>query len=312
MNQGKYVFSQVMTYFPRRVFEVAVEKYNGDFHAKNLNSYSHCLHLMFGHMAGCKSLKDIALVPRSIKKAAYHLGIPTVVDPSSLSKANEVRDYRIFEELGMWLIRKVRPMYAKEDIPDVHLPGWEIFAIDSTTIPCSIKLAEWALGKYSKGGVKMHTVLDLRGSIPDSIYITDSRYHDSNYLDVYEPYKWAIYTMDKAYVDLEALYRMTENETYFVTRAKTPMKYEVVETNYNINDLVGIVGDKTIRFTGYASRKKYPKDLRIVEFYDAEKEEVIIFLTNNFELGPLVIAYIYRNRWQIESFFYDKHIIMQS
>lgn len=208
--------------------------------------------------------------------------------------------------------RKVRPMYAKEDIPDVHLPGWEIFAIDSTTIPCSIKLAEWALGKYSKGGVKMHTVLDLRGSIPDSIYITDSRYHDSNYLDVYEPYKWAIYTMDKAYVDLEALYRMTENETYFVTRAKTPMKYEVVETNYNINDLVGIVGDKTIRFTGYASRKKYPKDLRIVKFYNAEKEEVIIFLTNNFELGPLVIANIYRNRWQIESFFYDKHIIMQS
>lgn len=194
-------------------------------------------------------------------------------------------------------------MYAKEDIPDVHLPGWEIFAIDSTTIPCSIKLAEWALGKYSKGGVKMHTVLDLRGSIPDSIYITDSRYHDSNYLDVYEPYKWAIYTMDKAYVDLEALYRMTENETYFVTRAKTPMKYEVVETNYNINDLVGIVGDKTIRFTGYASRKKYPKDLRIVKFYNAEKEEVIIFLTNNFELGPLVIANIYRNRWQIESFF---------
>ena len=146
MNQGKYVFSQVMTYFPRWVFEVAVEKYNGDFHAKNLNSYSHCLHLMFGQMAGCKSLKDIALVLRSIKKAAYHLGIPTVVDPSSLSKANEVRDYRIFEELGMWLIRKVRPMYAKKDIPDVHLPGWEIFAIDSTTIPCSIKLAEWALG----------------------------------------------------------------------------------------------------------------------------------------------------------------------
>lgn len=292
-----------MTYFPRWVFEVAVEKYNGDFHAKNLNSYSHCLHLMFGQMAGCKSLKDIALVLRLIKKAAYHLGIPTVVDPSSLSKANEVRDYRIFEELGMWLIRKVRPMYAKEDIPDVHLPGWEIFAIDSTTIPCSIKLAEWTLGKYSKGGVKMHTVLDLRGSIPDSIYITDSRYHDSNYLDVYEPYKWAIYTMDKAYVDLEALYRMTENETCFVTRAKTPMKYEVVETNYNINDLVGIVGDKTIRFTGYASRKKYPKDLRIVEFYDAEKEEVITFLANNFELGPLVIANIYRNRWQIESFF---------
>ena len=292
MNKGKYVFSQVMTYFPRWVFEAAVKKYNGDFHAKNLNSYSHCLHLMFGQMAGCKSLKDIALVLRSVKKAAYHLGIPTIVDPSSLSKANEVRDYRIFEELGMWLIRKVRPMYAKENIPDVYLPGWEIFAIDSTTIPCSIKLAEWALGKYSKGGVKMHTVLDLRGSIPDTIF-----------LDVYEPYKWAIYTMDKAYMDLEALYRMTVNETYFVTRAKATMKYEVVDTNYNINDLVGIVGDKIIHLAGYVSEKKYPLDFRLVEFYDAESEEVITFLTNNFELGPLVIANIYRNRWQIETFF---------
>ena len=132
MNKGKYVFSQVMTYFPRWVFEAAVEKYNGDFHAKNLNSYSHCLHLMFGQLAGCKSLKDITLVLRSIKKAVYHLGIPTVVDPSSLSKANEVRDYRIFEELGMWLIRKVRPMYATEDVPDAYLPGWEIFAIEAS------------------------------------------------------------------------------------------------------------------------------------------------------------------------------------
>ena len=134
MNNGQYVFAQVVTYFPKWVFEGAVQKYNGDYHAKNLNSYSHCLHLIFGQMAGCKSLKDISLVLKSIKKSVYHLGIPVAVDPSSLSKANENRDYRIFEELGMWLIRKVRPMYAKADIPDVYLPGWEIFAIDSTTV----------------------------------------------------------------------------------------------------------------------------------------------------------------------------------
>ena len=303
MNKGKYVFSQIMTYFPRWIFEDSVKKYKGDFHAKNLNSYSHCLHLMFGQLAGCKSLKDITLVLRSVNKAAYHLGITVVVDSSSLSKANESRDYRIFEELGMWLIRKVRPMYVKEDIPEVYLPGWEIFAIDSTTIPCSIKLAEWALGKYSKGGVKMHTVLDLRGSIPDSIYITDSRWHDSNFLDVYEPYKWAIYAMDKAYVDYEALYEMHLNETYFVTRAKATMKYEVVDINYNANDLVGIVGDKTVHLSGYISEKKYPEDLRLIEFYDAEKDEVITFITNNFELGSLDIANIYRNRWLIETFF---------
>lgn len=198
----------------------------------------------------------------------------------------------------MWLIRKVRPMYAQEDVPEVYLPGWEIFAIDSTTIPCSIKLAEWALGKYYKGGVKMHTVLDLRGSIPDSIYITGSRWHDSNFFDVYEPYKWAIYTMDKAYVDYEALYRMHLNETYFVTRVKVTMKYEVVDINYNANYLVGVVGDKTVHLSGYISEKKYPKDLRLIEFYDTEKDEVITF-----ELGPLVISNIYRNRWQIETFF---------
>jgi hypothetical protein len=145
MNQGKFVFAQVMEYFPRWGFQKSVRKYGGDFHAKNLTSYSHCLHLMFGQMAGCKSLKDISLVLKSLKNSVYHLGIPTAVDSSSLSKANEVRDYRIFEELGMWLINKVRPMYAKESIPDVYLPGWEIFAIDSTTIPCSVKLAEWAL-----------------------------------------------------------------------------------------------------------------------------------------------------------------------
>lgn len=303
MNQGKYVFSQVMEFFPRWVFEKAVKKYAGDFHAKSLNSYSHCLHLMFGQMAGYKSLKDISLVLKSLKKSVYHLGIPTAVDSSSLSRANEVRDYRIFEELGMWLINKVRPMYAKENIPDVYLPGWEIFAIDSTTIPCSIKLAEWALGKYSKGGVKMHTVLDLRGSIPETIYVTDSRWHDSNFLDVYEPYKWAIYTMDKAYVDFEALYRMQLHKTYFITRAKDTMKYEVVNTNYNIDDLASIVGDQIIHLSGYISEKKYPEDLRLVKFYDAENDEVISFITNNMELGPLVIANIYRNRWQIETFF---------
>ena len=123
-----------------------------------------------------------------------------------------------------------------------------------------------------KGGVKMHTVLDLRGSIPDIIYVTDSRCHGSKFLDVYEPYKWAIYAMDKAYVDFEALYRMHVNQTYFVTRAKNTMKYEVVDTNYNINDLVGIVGDRTVHLAGYVSEKKCPEDLCLIEFYDDEKE----------------------------------------
>lgn len=302
MNSGKYVFSQVMEYFPFWVFDDAVKEYKGDYRMR-MSCSTQCKHLLFGQLAGCKSLNEIELILKAHSKALYHLGFDCTVDSSSLSRANETRDYRIYERLGQWLIKKVRPLYAKENIPDIYLPGWEILAIDSTTISCSVKLAEWALGKYSKGGVKMHTVLDLRGSIPDSIYITNSRYHDSNFLDEYEPYKWAIYTMDKAYVDFEALYTWTRKDVYFVTRPKSTMRYEAIEVNYNINELAGIIGDEIIRLTGYKSSKLYPDNLRLVKYYDAENDEVISFITNNFDLGPLEVANIYRNRWQIETFF---------
>ena len=302
MNSGKYVFSQVMEYFAFWVFDDAVKEYKGDYRMR-MSCSTQCKHLLFGQLAGCKSLNEIELILRAHSKALYHLGFDCTVDSSSLSRANETRDYRIYERLGQWLIKKVRPLYAKENIPDIYLPGWEILAIDSTTISCSVKLAEWALGKYSKGGVKMHTVLDLRGSIPDSIYITNSRYHDSNFLDEYEPYKWAIYTMDKAYVDFEALYTWTRKDVYFVTRPKSTMRYEAIEVNYNINELAGIIGDEIIRLTGYKSSKLYPDNLRLVKYYDAENDEVISFITNNFDLGPLEVANIYRNRWQIETFF---------
>lgn len=302
MNSGKYVFSQVMEYFPFWVFDDAVKEYKGDYRMR-MSCSTQCKHLLFGQLAGCKSLNEIELILKAHSKALYHLGFDCTVDSSSLSRANETRDYRIYERLGQWLIKKVRPLYAKENIPDIYLPGWEILAIDSTTISCSVKLAEWALGKYSKGGVKMHTVLDLRGSIPDSIYITNSRYHDSNFLDEYEPYKWAIYTMDKAYVDFEALYTWTKKDVYFVTRPKSTMRYEAIEVNYNINELAGIIGDEIIRLTGYKSSKLYPDNLRLVKYYDAENDEVISFITNNFDLGPLEVANIYRNRWQIETFF---------
>lgn len=303
MNNGKYVFPQVMSLFPSWVFDKAVEEYKADYHVR-VSSSAICRHLLFGQLSGCKSLNDISLVLKAHERQLYSIGFPEgMVDSSSLSRANEKRDYRIYEHLGLWLIKKVRPMYATAPIPDVYLPGWEVFAIDSTTISCSIKLASWALGKYSRGGVKMHTVLDLRGSIPDQIYITDGRWHDSNFLDVLESNAWAIYTMDKAYVDFEALYKMHKKNCIFVTRAKDTMKYEVVDKNYNTNDLVGIISDEAVRLTGYKTSHLYPENLRRIEYLDAESGEVITFITNNFDLGSLVIANIYRNRWQIETFF---------
>ena len=153
MNSGKYVFSQVMEYFPFWVFDDAVKEYKGDYRMR-MSCSTQCKHLLFGQLAGCKSLNEIELILKADSKALYHLGFDCTVDSSSLSRANETRDYRIYERLGQWLIKKVRPLYAKENIPDIYLPGWEILAIDSTTISCSVKIAEWALGKYSKGGLK--------------------------------------------------------------------------------------------------------------------------------------------------------------
>ena len=307
MNTGKYVFAQVADFIPRYEFDCIVKKYNGDYHVRDLTCYNLFLHMMFGQLTVCNSIRDICLCLKAHQRILYPLGFRQTVNVSSLSRANRDRDYRIWEELGYVLIDIVRPLYRMEPIPDVFLPGWEIFAIDSTTISCSIKLMTWALGKYERGAVKMHTMLSLRGSIPTFIHITHGKWHDSNFLDVYEPYKWAIYTMDKAYVDFEALFRINEHNAYWITRAKNNMKYEVIDTNYNIDESTGLRGDDTIRLTGPKPKKLYPKPIRMVKYYDAENDEDLTFITNQTDISALQVADLYRNRWQIETFFkWDK------
>lgn len=303
MNTGKYIFSQVADYIPKYEFDSIVRKYHGDYHVRDLNCYNLFLHMMFGQLTACNSIRDICLCLKAHQKILYHLGFRQTVNVSSLSRANRDRDYRIWEELGYVLIDIVRPLYAQERIPDVYLPGWEIFAVDSTTISCSIKLITWAQGKYGRGAVKMHTMLSLRGSIPTFIHITHGKWHDSNFLDVFEIERWAIYVMDKAYVDFAALFNIDRHNAYWITRAKSNMHYEVEETNYNIDEITGLRGDCTIRLTGYKPSKLYPKEMRMVKYYDAENDEELTFITNQMDLGALQIANLYRNRWQIETFF---------
>lgn len=304
MNQGKFVFSQVIEFLPRYEFDKIVAKYNGDYRYRHLTSYNHALHLIFGQLTACNSLRDICLCLNAHEKWLYHLGFRQTVNESSLSRAGENRNYRIFEELGNVLIRIARPLYSKEQIPDVRLSAeHDIFALDSTSISCSIKLMSWALGKYERGAVKMHTLLDLHGSIPTFIHITHGKWHDSNVLDIMEIIPNAIYIMDKAYVDFEALYRISTNEAYFVTRAKKNMKYEVIETNYNIDETTGLRGDYIVRLTGYKSKRLYPIPLRLVRYYDCENDEELEFITNYLDFEALGIANLYRNRWQIETFF---------
>ena len=300
MHLGKFVFAQIVEFLPRYEFEKCVKRYKGDFHTKSLNSYNHLLQLIFGQITSCTSLRDICLCLKAHQNNLYHLGIRQQVNQSSLSRANEKRDYRIFQDFGYHLIEQVRPLFAKERTPLIDLEE-TIFALDSTSISVSINLAAWASGKYSRGAVKMHTLLDLRGNIPTFIHISDGTWHDSNAMDYIQFESNAVYTMDKAYVDLAALNKMDSIGAYFVTRAKSVMRYRIIETMDTNED--DILADQLVMLTGHKSSRLYPKPLRIVQYRDAETNEELTFISNNMDISALDIANIYRNRWQIEVFF---------
>ena len=302
MNQGKYVFSQVIEFIPRYQFDKHVRLYKGDRHVKNLNSYNHLLHLLFGQLTGCDSLRDICLCLEAHSKMLYHLGFRKTVSHTSLSRANESRDYRIFEGLGIYLIGLVRPMYSKAKLSEITIDN-VIYALDSTTISTSIKLAAWALGKYSRGAIKMHTLLDLRGSIPANIHITDGKWHDSNELDMLSPEPFAFYVMDKAYVDFKALFRFHQSQAFWVCRPKENMKFMTIGQMEIPDAKSGIIEDSRIRVTGYKSSKLYPDDMRFVRVYDPDNDTIVDFISNNFEVSALEISNLYRHRWDIEVFF---------
>lgn len=302
MNLGKYIFAQVIEFIPRYQFDKLVKKYKGDWHAKDLNCYNQLLHLLFGQITGCDSVRDICLCLEAHNSSIYHLGIRKSVNQSNLCRANEKRDYRIYEELGMYLINIVRPMYSNTKVSEITIEN-VLYALDSTTISTSIVLAAWALGKYSKGAVKMHTLLDLRGSIPANIHITDGKWHDSNELDNIEPEGLAFYIMDKAYVDFLALYRFHTVGAYWISRPKDNMRYEVIEHRHNFDSNTGINGDFTIKLTTSKSKKLYPEPIRMVSYHDSETGNNVEFITNNFEINALEVANLYRHRWDIEVFF---------
>lgn len=302
MNLGKYIFAQVIEFIPRYQFDKLVKKYKGDWHAKDLNCYNQLLHLLFGQITGCNSVRDICLCLEAHNSSIYHLGIRKSVNQSNLCRANEKRDYRIYEELGMYLINIVRPMYSNTKVSEITIEN-VLYALDSTTISTSIVLAAWALGKYSKGAVKMHTLLDLRGSIPANIHITDGKWHDSNELDNIEPEGLAFYIMDKAYVDFLALYRFHTAGAYWISRPKDNMRYEVIEHRHNFDSNTGINGDFTIKLTTSKSKKLYPEPIRMVSYHDSETGNNVEFITNNFEINALEVANLYRHRWDIEVFF---------
>lgn len=302
MYSGKFVFSQVLSIVNQYEFNKYVKRYKGNFHVRELDCWNQFVQLFFGQLARLPSLRSISVCLKAHKHQLYHLGIKKQVDSSVLSRANERRNWLIFADFGNYLIQLVRPLYAECPVANLDIDN-EIFALDSTTISVSINLFTWAEGKYSRGAVKMHTLIDVRGNIPEFIFITDGKYHDSNVLDVINFHVGSIYLMDKAYVDFEALYRINNAGAFFVTRAKETMRYHIIEQNFNIDSATGLRADCIIELTVPKSKRLYPAKLRIVEFYDRKNDELLVFLTNNFTVSSLEVAYLYKNRWQIEVFF---------
>ena len=257
---------------------------------------------MFGQLTSCDSLRDICLCLDAHKDILYHLGFANTVNQSSLSRANDNRDYRIYEEFGIYMTNLVRPLYAKASIPGITIDN-VLYALDSTTISTSIKLVTWALGKYSRGAVKIHTLLDLRGSIPANIHITDGRWHDSNELELLMPEPLAFYMIDKAYVDFDEFFRFHLAGAYWITRPKDNMRCEIIGHRRDFSREDGIRGDFTIRLTQPRTNALYPEPFRAVCYYDDDAGEEIVLITNNFEISAAEVSTLYRHRWDIEVFF---------
>ena len=256
--------------------------------------------MAFAQLTQCDSLRVIESCFRVAKRKLYHCGVRSRVTKSTLADANNKRDWRIFSEFAYALIAEARQLNSGEKIA-VDLKR-DIYALDSTTIDLCLELFPWAKFRKTKAAVKMHTVLDLRGSIPAVIHVTHGKVHDVHFLDQLVPELGAIYIMDRAYNDFERLYRFTTADAFFVIREKRNAKSRVIERR-DVDETTGLRCDQTVKFTGVQTKKKYPRELRRIRFYDEEQDRSLVFLTNNFRLAPLTIARLYKSRWAVELFF---------
>jgi hypothetical protein len=312
MNQGKMVFSQIMEFAPFHVFKYSVKRYNGDYKARDFTCWKQFLCMSFGQLTHRESLSDTALCLRLQKEKLYHLGIGSPFHKSTISRANETRDWRIFRDFALKLIEQAKELYTGNSKLDVNLKGG-IYALDSTIVDLCLSVFWWATFRTTKAAVKVHTLLDLKTSIPEYIFITDGSVHDVNVLDNIDLPRGSYLVMDRAYVDFERLYNLAVNRINFVVRAKSNLKYEVLNNGEPDKDK-GIQSDQCILLTGINSSQKYTDSLRRVQYYDVETQRTFVFLTNNFKLSASNIAALYKSRWGIETFFkwIKQHLKVQS
>jgi len=301
MNTGKYVFAQVISILDPNVFKKCIDKYKGNYKVKDFTCWHQLLCMMFGQLANRESLSDLVLCLQSQRNKWYHLGIGSSISKSNLAYANEKRSWQIFADFAYMLIAEARNYI----VPNADLKEFEaygIYAIDTTTIDLCLAVFWWAKFRKHKAAIRLHTLLDIKSEIPCYVNITDGKTHELNVLDLIEFEPFGIYVMDRAFIDFSRLYAIHEQFAYFITRAKTNMKFKRVYSG-KTNKADGVMVDQTIRLVNFYAAKEYPEKLRRIKFYDAETGKQFIFLTNNFDLTALQIALLYKQRWKIELFF---------
>ena len=300
MNQGKYIFAQLTDFLPRRVFDTIVTKYDGNKKIRTFTCWNQMLCMIFGQLTARDSMRDLMLSLEAHNTKYYHLGLGKSVTRTNLGKANRNRDYRIYEDFAYVLIEEARNSVYKDDF-EVKVDG-NVYAFDSSTIDLCLSVFWWAEFRKHKGGIKLHTLYDVKTSIPSLVLITSAKVHDVNMLDALTYEAGSFYIMDKGYIDFTRLYKLNCSKAYFVTRAKENMQFRRIYSN-KVDKTTGLIYDQIGKLETYKSLKSYPEKLRRVKYYDAETNKVFIFITNNLELTAFEIALLYKKRWQVELFF---------
>jgi hypothetical protein len=300
MYVGKLVFAQLMDFLPLHTFRRCVARYPSNYPTKTFSHLDQYLCMAFAQLTFRESLRDIEVCLRAHESKLYHLGIRGHVARSNLADANEKRDWQIYRDFADALIVEAKRLYAG-DVFAVELEN-TVYALDTTTIDLSLKVFPWAHFRTTKAAVKMHTQIDLRGNIPSFIHVSDGKMHEVNVLDLIMPEPGSFTIMDRGFLDFARLYRLTQAGAFFVIRPKSNTLFKRVYSRA-VDKTTGLRCDQTVRLTGVKSPDDYPQYLRYVVFYDEKTDKRLGFFTNNFELPALVIAQLYKCRWQVELFF---------
>jgi hypothetical protein len=300
MYQGQTVFAQLMEFIPTYPFQLCVDRYQGNRYVKDFSCWDQFLCLAFAQLTYRTSLRDIEACLRAQQPKLYHMGFRGRISRATLADANELRDWRIYADFARGLIRMARDLYRHESF-GVELSE-TVYAFDSTTIDLCLSLFPWGKFRRRKSAVKVHTLLDLRGSIPTNVYVTGGQVHDVNLLDELLLETGAFYVFDRGYVDFARLYTFAQACAFFITRSKKNLQF-YRRLSRPVERSTGLRCDQTILLTGIRTAQYYPDPLRRIHYFDTEKDSRLTFLTNNFLLPALTITQLYRARWQVELFF---------